>query len=128
MNHLSLLLAGALLAAAAPGHGTPGHGPPPMLAEAERAYQRSLATGMRLWRTNAPPLSSNGKSCTACHGAPASLTGVFSRYPRPDAPTGRVIPLEQQIALCIQQRMHGQPPPPGSAGSVALLVLLREQK
>ena len=123
----SLVLA-ALAAAARAAGPPPGHGPALMQQEADRAYERSLAAGTRLWRTHTPPLSTNGRSCASCHGNPSSLAGVAHRFPRHDPGSGRVIPLEQQIALCVQQRLRGQPPPPGSTDSVALLVLLKEQK
>ena len=43
-----------------------------------------------------------------------------------DASLGRVIPLEERVSLCVKQRMRGTPPRPGSPGSVALLVFLKE--
>lgn len=107
----------------------PGRGPPLMMAEANRAYERALATGARLWKTHTAPFSGNGQACAVCHGPDASrLAGVARRYPRLDSASGRVIPLEQRVALCIQQRMRGQPPAPGSLAAAALLVYLKEAR
>ena len=105
----------------------PGRGPALMMVEANRAYERALKTGRRLWRSASPPTSANGASCSTCHGPDATRLAPAARhYPRLDPATARVIPLEQRIALCIQQRMRGKAPAPGSSDSVALLVYLKE--
>lgn len=126
--YLILALAlGASLQAGRRADPPPGNGPPLMRVEADRAYGRALALGQRLFRSRSAPLSANGQSCLTCHGEGGiSLAGVLRRYPQLDRASGRVIPLEQQVAVCVQQRMRGQAPAPGSASSVALQVYLKE--
>ena len=121
------LVAGARLHAGRRADPPPGHGPPLMSQEANRAYERALALGGRLFRSRSAPLSGNGQSCASCHGEGGiALAGVLRKYPKHDPASGRVVPLEQRVAQCVQQRMRGQPPTPGTAPSVALQVYLKE--
>ena len=120
---LAVLLAALL---PCPGAADPlAHGPLLLRAEGARAYARSRALGSRLATTRTPPLSGNGLSCISCHVAGAGVVGAEQRYPRHDAARGRVVTLEEKIALEVRDKMLGEPPLPGSARSVALMVWVR---
>lgn len=107
----------------------PGRGPPLMLAEANRAYERALALGTRLFQSRSAPLSGNGQSCIGCHGdGGIPLAGVVRRYPKLDAASGRIMPLEQRVAQCVEERMRGAAPTAGTASAVALLIYLKEAR
>jgi sulfur-oxidizing protein SoxA len=60
-------------------------------------------------------------SCARCHGkAEESMRGVAVRYPRHDAPLGRVVNLEQRINACVERNVKA---PPLAWESEALLGL-----
>jgi cytochrome c len=119
---------GRLAGARRPASGPPTPSPigPALLSdEARRAYDRALATGRRLFERTPPPISGNRLACRSCH-EPDALAGVHRRYPRPDRSRGWLTTLEQQVARCINVRLSGEAPAPGSPAVVALLVYLKE--
>lgn len=77
--------------------------------------------GATLWEEAAP-----GGSCRACHGAPETLRGAGTRYPRWAETQGRVVTLEHQIRSCRERQ--GLPPPDyGSEQLLALSALVMHQ-
>lgn len=62
-----------------------------------------VARGEALW---SKPEGGAGRSCASCHlSASATMRGKAAAYPKFDAPTGRVVTLEQRINLCRQEKM-----------------------
>ena len=69
-----------------------------------------------------------GTACARCHGdAATSMRGVRPRYPRFDAPAGKLINLEQQINRCRAERMHAQPYPYESDALLGLTTFIALQ-
>lgn len=62
--------------------------------------------GAELWRT---PAGTEGKSCGTCHGEPAAMKGVATRYPAFDAALGRLMNLETRIQNCRTTHQSGAP-------------------
>ncbi|WP_406857490.1 sulfur oxidation c-type cytochrome SoxA [Alsobacter sp. KACC 23698] len=73
--------------------------------------------GDALWRA---PAGDAGRSCAACHGEPASMTGVSARYPAWSEAAGRPVDLQTRINLC---RVDRQNAPPFALESRELLAL-----
>ena len=73
--------------------------------------------GEKLWNRGA---EASGRSCASCHGAPASMRGVATRYPKFDPEAGTVIDLDARIIDC---RTRRQQAPPLARESDELLAL-----
>ena len=73
--------------------------------------------GEKLWDS---PAEASGRSCASCHGAPASMRGVATHYPKFDADAGTVIDLDARIIDC---RARRQQAPPLARESDELLAL-----
>jgi sulfur-oxidizing protein SoxA len=75
-----------------------------------RALQADdFANPMTLWVTRgealwSQPRGPQSKSCASCHGdAKASMKGVAARYPKHDAPLGRVVNIDERIQACSER-------------------------
>ncbi|HPU54056.1 MAG TPA: hypothetical protein PK359_21045, partial [Burkholderiaceae bacterium] len=81
----------------------------------------SVLEGAALWRRKAGAAQ---KACADCHGEPAAMKGVASRYPAFDEPNARPVTLDQRIAAC--QVRHQQAPPwrPESPERLAISALV----
>ncbi|MEZ5818526.1 MAG: sulfur oxidation c-type cytochrome SoxA [Hyphomicrobiaceae bacterium] len=80
--------------------------------------------GKALW-TKAVGIT--GRSCAACHGAPDSMKGVATRYPRIDGPTGRLLNLELRINVCRARHQNAEPLAYESAELLALTAFVAKQ-
>lgn len=78
------------------------------------------AEGEQLW-ARAPSASS--RSCAGCHGEPAALRGVATRYPAWDEVLGRPVDLATRISLC-RERHQGQPAWPAEHDELLALETL----
>ena len=76
--------------------------------------------GAKLW---ADPAGGSGKSCAACHGAPESLKGVATRYPKLDTAANRVLNLADRIQQCRVER-QGAPVLPDEGEAILSLTAL----
>ena len=61
--------------------------------------------GEALWSA---PAGDAGRSCAACHGEPASMTGVSARYPALERGGGRPVDLQTRINLCRVDRQNAR--------------------
>ena len=69
-----------------------------------------------------------GTACARCHGdAATSMRGVRPRYPRFDAPAGKLTNLEQQINRCRAEYMHAPAYPYESDALLALTAFIALQ-
>lgn len=73
------------------------------------------------------PDGAHAKSCAACHGEPATMTGVAASYPRIDAATGTLMSLEQRINACRATHQGAQPLDYESEPLLSLAALLAHQ-
>src|SRR3954470_24197842 len=73
--------------------------------------------GEQLW-AQAP--SSSARSCAGCHGEPARMRGVATRYPAWDEPLRRPVDLATRINLC-RERHQALPPLPPEHGDLLAL-------
>ncbi len=80
--------------------------------------------GERIW---AAPAGTSGKSCASCHGAPAALAGVATRYPAHDARLGRLLNLETRIQNCRSEHQGVPQPAYESRELLALTALVAHQ-
>ena len=67
-----------------------------------------LAQGRTLWDA---PAGAAQRSCSSCHGEPARMKGVSTRFPRLQAGSGRLINLEDQVRHCVSERQQVAAPP-----------------
>jgi sulfur-oxidizing protein SoxA len=66
-----------------------------------------VTRGEKLWSN---PPSQDGKSCRDCHGgAPTSMQGVATRYPRVDAGSARLVNIEGRVNLCRVRHQRVEP-------------------
>ena len=79
--------------------------------------------GERLW--SAPV--SGGSSCRSCHGAPDTMRGVGTRYPKWSQADNRIRSLEQQINICRTERQQEQGFPYSSDELNGLTALVMHQ-
>lgn len=80
--------------------------------------------GQKLWNEKAGAANS---SCADCHGEPAAMRGVATRYPAFSAAQGRVVTLDQQIAYCRTERQKAEPFPLESRPLLSLSALVGMQ-
>jgi L-cysteine S-thiosulfotransferase len=80
--------------------------------------------GEKLWRESA---GSAGRSCASCHGEPASMKGVATRYPLYDTKLGRLLNLEGRIQHCRAERQQADPLAYESQPLLALTALVAHQ-
>lgn len=80
--------------------------------------------GGELWKEPAGP---EAKSCASCHGAPETMKGAATRYPRVDEKLGRLVNLETRIQACVAQHQQALVPPYESQELLALTALVAHQ-
>ena len=102
------------------------------LSASTRAQQDDLTVNPgRLWVEKGAELwyerVGTGKSCADCHGEPAKLAGVATRYPAWDVAAQRLHSIETRIQNCRVERQGGQALAPESDALLALSALVNHQ-
>lgn len=82
-----------------------------------------VTRGEQLWR-QAP---AGAKSCSECHGEPASMKGVATRYPAIDAGSGRLVNVEGRVNTCRTRHQNAPRFARESPELVALATLVTHQ-
>jgi sulfur-oxidizing protein SoxA len=77
--------------------------------------------GEAIWNKQA---GSSARSCADCHGAPAAMRGVATRYPAFNATTGKPETLEQRVNRSRTQNQGAAPFSPETDPLLAITVLL----
>ncbi len=90
----------------------------------ENPAMLGVQEGEQLW-TQAPV--SGAPSCAGCHGEPARMRGVATRYPAWDAPLRRPVDLGTRIKLCRERHQQLAPLPMEHADLLALEAFVAMQ-
>lgn len=86
-----------------------------------------IEQGRARWSTPSPGRDGrSAPSCQGCHGDPAHMAGVATRFPQRHAPTGQLFNLEDQIRHCHASR-QGRTPAPYESDELLALTLLVTQ-
>jgi sulfur-oxidizing protein SoxA len=83
-----------------------------------------VARGAEFWAARP---AGGGKACAGCHGEPAAMRGVATRYPRHDPELRRVTDLSGRIDACNRRHQGGEGYPPESQALLSLAALVSHQ-